>query len=128
MSKAYTHRLVRSKQQVANAPVGTIMDVAILYRMPEGLNVAKAQDALLQFGEDPQRIQMRVFIDHSFCIKKMHELADRDWAVTNGCDPAAEDFKAKSSEYAANIEDIDQALRNKITGADAVGTIGSLRH
>ncbi len=128
MSKPYTHRLVRNKVQAPNAPVGVIMDVATLYRMPEGLNVAKAQDALLQFGEDPQRIQMRVFIDHNYCIAKMKELADRDWAVTNGCDPAAEDFKVKASEYAAHIEDIDQTLRNKIAAPDSAGTIGGLRH
>ncbi len=126
--KPYTHRLTREEVQVNGAPPGITMKVAIMYRMPEGLEVARANDALLQFGEDPQRIQMRRFIDHDHAVGKMVELADRDWAVTNGCDAGAEDFKAKASEYAAEIEDIDLTLRRKLTGADAVGTVGAMRH
>lgn len=106
-SKAPTHILVSRKVQVPNQPPGTLMQQARLYRCPEGLQVAQANDALLSFGEDPQHQQMRTMLSHQHAVARMRDMADRDWAMTNGEDPQAKDFFERCKEYAANIQTDD---------------------
>jgi hypothetical protein len=62
------------------------------------------KDALVQFGEDPQHGQMRVFLSHDHALKFARKLADRDWAVTSGLNPSDPDFISQVERgYVANI-------------------------
>ncbi len=104
MKKA-THIFVRSQRE------GTA--IVVMYRASNGMRIGSAQDSVVQFGEDPRGElgKMRSFIDHSFAVTFLRTLADRDWATTNGVDPADPDFTVKASAYAAEIDDRDDKSR-----------------
>ena len=109
-SKGLTHLFVRSLQPVPNSPEP--MQKVRAFRLSDGILVATANDALVGFGEDPQRQTMRVFLDHSWAVKFLRDLMDRDWAVQCGVDPSKPDFMdTVRSGYVANIQEDDAEKR-----------------
>lgn len=104
-----SHRFVK----LAMPQQGTDVKVAVvhLFRESDGMRVATAKGELVQFGEDPQQQRMRVFIDHNRAVGFLRGLADRDWAVEKGLDPAAPDFLTKAAGYAAVIDEEDHTPR-----------------
>jgi hypothetical protein len=91
------------------------------------MKIAQANDTLVGFGEDPQHSPMRNFMDHSYAIKFLRTLADRDWAVENGVDPTHKDFlKIVATGYSADIEERDSESR--ILRASNMAQAAILKH
>lgn len=109
MSKPTTHRMIHGTQPIPNT--ADRQPKAELYRMPDGIRIATVLSNIAQYCENPQNIRMVVLIDHEHAINYLRKIADQDWAVTNGEDPDAKDFKERLKQYAANIDETDETRR-----------------